>query len=141
MVNNILSKTQNAQHLRVVAAMYDFHNNLIISTCSDQHASDLLKYTNHFIPQIDRGYETLVREDKKWFKIQVDGICTSKTLIDGSNDIHNSTDLHEELSVCNPSYSRAAKSVVAKPTYDEVKGRDTRHVQNCNSAHTKTDPQ
>lgn len=116
-INNVLLKTQNAQHLRVVAATYNFHNNLIISTRSDQRASDLLKYTEHFVPQLARGYETQVREDKKWFKIQVDGICTSKTLIDGSNDIHNSTDLHEELSVCNPSYARAAKSVVAKPRW------------------------
>ena len=125
LVNTELSKTQDTQQLKVVAATYNFHNNLIISTRSDQRALDLIKHARLFVPQLSKGYNTVVREDKKWFKIQIDGICTSKTTVDGSKDIHSDLDLHEELSVCNPSYAKAAKHVVAKPRWMRSKEETT----------------
>jgi len=82
-INNVLVNSQSlkAKHIKATAAAYNNHSNLIVLTHTDQHTSDLLQYLELFLPLIRQGYETSAIEDKKWFKIQIDGVSQYFSLL------------------------------------------------------------
>jgi hypothetical protein len=78
-INNTLASNQSACHLKVVAANFNTQGNLIMSTRSDQTANDLLKFKDLLTPILSRlgnNIEVQLREDRKWFKIQIDAVST-----------------------------------------------------------------
>ena len=119
-INSSLDKNPACKHLRVVAASFNPQGNLILSTRSDQLAADLLNFQNKISPtitHISNNQQFILREDKKWFKLQIDGVNTSSVSI-GNNTILNSADsIHMELTACNPIYANLHNSLVSKPRW------------------------
>ena len=75
-INTSLAKNPACSHLRVVAASFNPQGNLILSTRADQLAADLLQFQNEISPtitHISNNQQFILREDKKWFKLQIDG--------------------------------------------------------------------
>jgi len=105
-----------ARHIKVVAATYNNQGNLIVSTCADQRASDLLQYAEDFLPHISQGHETSALEDKHWFKIQIDGVSTHTTINHGPRSLLDTETVHQELITCNPTYAIATDHIVAPPS-------------------------
>jgi len=116
-INNALTNSQSlkAKHIKVVAVMYNNHGNLIVSTCADQRASDLLQYAEKFLPLINQGHKTCALEDKQWFKIQVNGVSTHTMMNYRPRTILTAEMVHEELMVCNPTYTQAVDHIVTTP--------------------------
>ena len=110
--------------VKIVAASFNTQGNLIISTRSDQTASDLLKYRDSIVPvltNIGNTQSIVLREDKKWFKIQIDAVNTS-TISIGNERVHITADaVHEELTACNPQYANMLNSIVSKPCWLRAK--------------------
>jgi hypothetical protein len=125
-VNGALERNPDSRHLRVVAAKFSVQGNLVLSTRADQTASELIKVANVITPIVNpKNLPVTFREDKKWFKIQVDGVSTTTYAFDGTSATHNSDSIHNELTSCNPSYAAAASHIVALPrwmrTYEELR--------------------
>ena len=114
----------NLNPVKIVAASFNTQGNLIISTRSDQIASDLLKYRDSIVPvltNIGNTQSIVLREDKKWFKIQIDAVNTS-TISIGNERVHITADaVHEELTACNPQYANMLNSIVSKPRWLRAK--------------------
>ena len=70
--------------MKVVAANFNNQGNLILSTRADQTAVELLKHQNlysHLLANLGGRQDVVLREDKKWFKIQIDGVNTGALTI------------------------------------------------------------
>jgi hypothetical protein len=122
-LNAALTTHHPGNQLKVVAANFNPQGNLILSTRADQTASELLKYRDTILPvlaKLDNNLSTNdieLREDKKWFKIQIDAVNTSYISI-GREKIPITADMvHEELLSCNPRYAQLAESLVSKPRW------------------------
>ena len=125
-VNAALEKNPRSRHLRVVAAKFSMQGNLILSTRADQTAAELAQVSDVIAPIINPNNLPIVfREDKKWYKIQIDGVSTTAYGYDGTHATHNSDSIHNELSSCNPAYASALAHIVAPPrwmrTYEELR--------------------
>ena len=119
-INTALSKNNQAKHLKVVAANFNNQGNLIVSTRSDQTADQLIKFQNlfyHIFTDLYQNQEVLLREDKKWYKIQIDGVNTGSLTIGNGRVLHSADSVHMELMSCNPNYTNAQKHIVAKPRW------------------------
>jgi hypothetical protein len=119
-VNEALGENPTSAHLHIVAATYNQQGNLILSTRSDQTAAEVVPFTKQFIERIAQGHKTEAREDKRWFKIQVDGVSTRSTAItiDGPQIVVRSPlEIHEHLARCNPAYADAIPNIVALPRW------------------------
>jgi len=128
-VNNALATKQESNHLKVVAATYNHQRNLILSTRADQTAAQLLPFAEIFTPQIAQGHTVVAREDKRWYKIQVDGLSTIAVTIDGRRTVHTPDAIHKELAVCNPSYTEATDSIVAPPRWMRTAEETSRNIR------------
>ena len=117
-INNALNTNTRSKHLRVVAAKYNAQGNLILSTRADQTAAELLKYADTFLPIIrDNKYDVLAREDKKWYKIQVDGMSMRRVTIEGKIGVHKPEGVHRELIACNPIYAANECHLISLPRW------------------------
>ena len=119
-INAALATKQASKHMKVVAANFNSQGNLIISTRSDQTAAELLKFHEALTPVIARignGQEFILREDKKWFKIQIDAVNTYSVSIGNGRIINQADAVHSELLSCNPQYANILSSIVAKPRW------------------------
>ena len=119
-INDGLDTNPKSKHIRVVAASFNTQGNLILSTRSDQTAEELLKFQNsfsHVLTNISNRQEVILREDKKWFKIQVDGVNTGSLSIGNGRVMHSADTVHQELANCNPIYTTALRHIVAKPRW------------------------
>lgn len=119
-VNTALSSAQRTRQIRVVAASYNKQGNIILSTRADQSAAELTKYEDIIKPALISvsGIQNVVlREDKKWYKIQIDGVNTGSLTIAGERSTHTGEKIHDELMICNPLYSQLTKHIVAKPRW------------------------
>ena len=125
-VNAALSASDSSKHMKVVAANFNPQGNLIISTRSDQTASELMKSSSTLAPIITRlcNKEVALHEDKKWYKIQVDGVNTSAISITNERITLSADAVHSELATCNPQYARLSDSLISKPkwlrSYEEL---------------------
>ena len=59
----------------------------------------------------------ILRKDKKWFKIQVDGVNTGSLSIGEGRVLYSTETVHMELLACNPLYNKAQNLIVAKPRW------------------------
>ena len=119
-INTTLSSKQASKHLKVVAANFNQQGNLIISTRADQTANELLKFREDIIPvlsNIGNSNEVQLREDKKWFKIQIDAVSTTTISITNQPITRSAEQVHEELVACNPLYAQLQSSLAAKPRW------------------------
>ena len=116
-VNEALQKSPQAKHIKVVAAKYNTQKNLILSTKADQKAEELYNHANLFLPEITKQYSYEIRVDKKWYKIQIDGIRTSSTTITGAQKENTPESLHTELLACNPYYAEARPHIISPPRW------------------------
>ena len=119
-INTALSHNQASRHLKVVAASFNSQGNLIISTRADQTASDLLKFQEVLQPVLNNlgdSNEVQLREDKKWFKIQVDAVSTHSISITNQHILRSAESVHEELLTCNPQYAQLQSTLSAKPRW------------------------
>ena len=111
---------QESKHLKVVAASYNRQGNLILSTRADQTTAELLKHEDVLKPTLARlsgNREVIIREYKKWFKIQIDGVNTGALTIGNGQVIHSAEKIHDEFLACNPHYEPLTKNIVAKPRW------------------------
>ena len=119
-INDALMTNPQVNHMKVVAASFNNQGNLILSMCSDQTAEELLKFQNtfsHILANMCEMQEVIIREDRKWFKIQIDGVSTSSLSV-GNGWIPNTTDMvHTELAACNLIYANSQDLIVVKPRW------------------------
>jgi hypothetical protein len=119
-INAALAPNQASKHLKVVAANFNAQGNLILSTRADQTANELLKFREAFLPLltgIGNTSEVQLREDKKWFKIQVDAVNTSAISITNQRIQLSADAVHEELLSCNPQYAGLQDTLTSKPRW------------------------
>ena len=121
-VNASLASNEASKHLKVVAASFNTQGNLILSTRADQAASELLRFRDTIAPllaHINNSSEVQLREDKKWYKIQVDAVSTSTISITNERILLSPEAVHEELLACNPQYTQLlnSDSLAAKPRW------------------------
>ena len=119
-INTALTANRTSKHLKVVAASFNNHGNLIISTRADQTAEELLKHKDIIIPALHNSLgnrETILREDKKWYKIQIDGMNTGSLTIGGIRKMYLPEEIHTELLNCNPIYANAQNIIASKPRW------------------------
>lgn len=119
-LNAALSANQASKHMKIVAANFNPNGNLIISTRLDQSASDLLKFRSTILPIISRmnnDLGVLLREDKEWFKIQVDAVCTTSVTASNDRIVNTSDVVHSEFLACNPQYASLKDTLVSKPRW------------------------
>ena len=106
--------------MKVVAANFNAQGNLIISTRSDQTASELLKFRDLLTPilsHLSSTNEVQLREDRKWFKIQIDAVNTSAISISNERVLISAEEVHAKLLACNPQYAQLHDSLVSKPRW------------------------
>ena len=88
-----------------------------MSSRADQTAAELAKFEDAIKPVLVRlsGIQNVVvHEDKKWFKVQVDGVNTGSLTIGEGQVLYSGEKIHDELSLCNPLYAQLTKHIVAK---------------------------
>lgn len=125
-LNECLSKLPSpAKSLRVVAARYNQHGNIVVNTRADQNAEDLIKHTNVLLPLLHPTRTGSARPDKKWFKIQVDGIPTRRFTAGMEHHTHTSEEIHDQFTDLNPAYANNMEHIAAIPrwlrTEDELR--------------------
>ncbi|PPQ73555.1 hypothetical protein CVT24_007443 [Panaeolus cyanescens] len=103
--------------IRVVAAKYTQHGNIVVNTREDQKASELVKHASKVIECIHPGHPVMAREDIKWWKIQIDGIPTRRLNTDGTTYYYTEGEVHNELIDANPVYSQLDKHIIYKPRW------------------------
>ena len=104
-INASLTSTPQTKHIRVVAANYNKQGNIIISTRADQTAAELAKHEEIIKPALVRisGIrEVVIREDKKWYKVQIDGVSTGSLTLGGGRTIYTGEKIHDELLCATP---------------------------------------
>ena len=119
-INTALSLNPHAKHMKVVAANFNNQGNLILSTRTNQTADELLKFQNSFsnlLANMSNKQEIVIREDKRWYKIQIDGVATSSLSIGNGRVTHSADDVHTELMACNPLYAKSQDLIMAKPRW------------------------
>ena len=119
-LNQALGSNPKAKHIKIVAANFNYQGNLIVSTRSDQTAAELIQYRETLrIPlgDICCNREVTLKEDKKWYKIQIDGVSTGFCPGKNKFGLHCAETVHEELSACNPTYAKLQETISAKPKW------------------------
>lgn len=117
MVNAALSSRSESKHMKVVAASYNKQGNLILSTQADQTAAELMKFEHVIIPAITTSRNVIIREDKRWYKVQIDGVYTGSLTVGDGRALHSGEAVHDELLACNPLYAHLQKYIVSKPRW------------------------
>ena len=102
-INNILTAHEDSKHLKVVSTKWNGNGNCVVFTRADQTAAELEKFKDRFVHLITGGRQSIVREDKKWIKIQANGIRTGA--FDRIPGIYSSETIHAELCANNPAYA------------------------------------
>jgi hypothetical protein len=119
-LNSAISSKHPGKPVKIVAASFNTQGNLILSTRSDQTASELIKYRDTILPvlsNISDTHQIELREDSKWFKIQIDAVNTSYISIGNERLPIVAEAVHEELLACNPQYALMIDSIVSKPRW------------------------
>ena len=79
-LNAAIERSHPSRSVKIVTASFNPQGNLIISTRADQTANKILRYRDAVLPvltNIGNSQHVELREDKKWFKIQIDAVNTS----------------------------------------------------------------
>jgi hypothetical protein len=101
-INRRLLENPESRNLVVAAVKWNSHGNCILIMRADQNAKELIKFKDRFIDLITKGRTAEVREDKKWYKVQVNGIRTGA--YDPIPTVYTPEDISKELFHKNPIY-------------------------------------
>ena len=119
-LNTAIERSHPSRSVKIVTASFNPQGNLIISTRADQTANEILRYRDAVLPvltNIGNSQHVELREDKKWFKIQIDAVNTSTISIGNERVPVAEETVHTELLECNPQYAQMLESIVSKPRW------------------------
>ena len=119
--------------MRIVSAKWNANGNCVVFTRADQKAADLIQFKDRFIKVVAQGRQAIARVDKKWVKIQVNGVRTGT--FDLTPTLYTPETIHEELRANNPAY--AALNIIAPPRW--MRTQDELRTQNYSSVVFATD--
>ncbi|KAJ3562483.1 hypothetical protein NP233_g9541 [Leucocoprinus birnbaumii] len=115
-INRHLQANGAPEHLTVTAVKWNRQGNCVVVTRSDQTAADILPYTNGIANVIIQGATGIVREDKRWYKIEINNVRTGSK--DGNGEgVYTSQFIHDRLAYTNPEYRNIADHIVLKPRW------------------------
>ena len=132
-INEALGNHEDSRHMRIVSAKWNANGNCVVFTRADQKAADLIQFQDRFIDIVAQGRQAIARVDKKWVKIQVNGVRTGT--FDLTSTLYTPETIHEELRANNPAY--AALNVIALPRW--MRTQDELRTQNYSSVVFATD--
>ncbi|KAJ7288036.1 hypothetical protein C8J57DRAFT_1047862 [Mycena rebaudengoi] len=103
-INARLAASNEARHLKVVSTKWNGNGNCVVFTRADQTAKELLKYKNLFVDLIAKNHQTVVLEDLKLLKIQVNRVRTG--WFDTIPGLYTPQLIDQELRENNPAYAK-----------------------------------
>jgi len=75
-INQLLKSNGVPDNQVVIAVKWNLQGNCIVITCSDTTTADIIPFTEGIANVIIPGATGTIREDKKWFKIEVNNVRT-----------------------------------------------------------------
>jgi len=108
-INVSLTSKGTLPDLKITAIKWNTQGNCIAFTRTDQTATTVLPFASELPNVIAPGHNGQVREDKKWFKVEIRNVRTGACNYNGS-DIYTPQTIHRHLCEVNPEY--AALNVV-----------------------------
>lgn len=115
-INRHLRANGAPEHLIITAIKWNKQGNCIAVTRSDQTAAEILPFCDNLTNAIIPGSSGTVREDKKWYKIEIGNVRTGAKDGDGEG-VYSTETIHQHLMARNPEYSALAKHIVMKPRW------------------------
>ena len=109
-----LTSKGTSPDLKITAIKWNTQENCIAFTRTDQTAAAVLPFASELPNVIAPGYNGQVREDKKWFKVEIWNVRTGACDYNGSG-IYTPQTIHQHLREVNPEY--AALNVVMLPQW------------------------
>ncbi|KAG6867174.1 hypothetical protein C0993_006031 [Termitomyces sp. T159_Od127] len=102
LINNHLAHAENAKHLCVAFAHYNFNQNLVIMMHEDQKGKELRQHMEKFIDIFGVPAHTIkmITDDRR-YKVRINGVWTGRDGKDDENSIHTPKDLLEEIQQFN----------------------------------------
>ena len=113
-INASLTSKGAPLDLKITAIKWNTQGNCIAFTRTDQTAAAVLPFTSELPNVIAPGHNGQVREDKKWFKVEIQNVRTDAYDYNGSG-IYTPQTIHQHLREVNPEY--AALNVVILPRW------------------------
>lgn len=114
-INAALKQNDASKHLLVINVKWNKRRNCILTVRDGQTGAELAKHAPLFSHLIAPTPDAItVREDKKWFKIQVNGVRTGTQDALNRNPYTPET-LHAELCAKNPVYAKT--SIIQAPRF------------------------
>jgi len=95
-INQLLKSNGTPDNQVVTAVKWNLQRNCIVITCSDTTVADIIPFTEGIANVIIPGATGTIRENKKWFKIEVNNVKTGVRDSNGK-DIYSSEFIHENL--------------------------------------------
>ena len=113
-INVSLTSKGAPPDLKITAIKWNTQGNCIAFTRTDQTAAAVLPFASELPNVIAPGHNGQVREDKKWFKVEIRNVRTGAFDYNGSG-IYTPQTIHQHLREVNPEY--AALNVVMLPRW------------------------
>ena len=98
--------------LKIIAIKWNTQENCIVFTRTNQTATVVFSFTSELPNVIALGYNGQVREDKKWFKVEIQNVKTGACNYN-SSCIYIPQIIHQHLCKVNPKYT--ALNVIILP--------------------------
>jgi len=95
-INQLLKSNGAPDNQVVTVVKWNLQGNYIIITYSDTTAADIIPFTEGIANVIIPGATDTIREDKKWFKIEVNNVRTGARDSNGK-DIYSPEFIYENL--------------------------------------------
>ena len=103
-INASLTSKGTPPDLKITAIKWNTQGNCIAFTRTNQTAATVLSFTSKLPNVIVPGHNRQVREDKKWFKVEIQNIRTGAFNYNGSG-IYTPQIIHKHLHKVNPEYT------------------------------------
>ncbi|KAG6898485.1 hypothetical protein C0993_006545, partial [Termitomyces sp. T159_Od127] len=113
LINDRLSRSNEAKHLCVASAHYNYNQNLVIMMREDQKGEELRQHAGIFADVFGVPAHTIemITDDRR-YKVRINGVWTGR---DGEDSIHTPDDLLEEIERFNPVLSKV--KLIGKPRW------------------------
>ncbi|KAG5734856.1 putative 115 kDa protein in type-1 retrotransposable element [Termitomyces sp. T112] len=124
LINDRLACSENAKHLCVASAHYNYNQNLVIMLCEDQKGEELWRHAEEFIDIFRVPAHTIeMVTDNRQYKVRINGIWMGR---DGEGEPNTPEDLLEEIERFNPVMSKV--KLLSKPRWmraeADLRGKD-----------------
>ncbi|KAH0580049.1 hypothetical protein H2248_002863 [Termitomyces sp. 'cryptogamus'] len=124
LINDRLARSENAKHLCVASAHYNYKQNLVIMLREDQKGKELRRHAEEFIDIFGVPAHTIemVTDDRR-YKVRINGVWMGR---DGEGELNTPEDLLEEIERFNPVMSKV--KLLSKPRWmraeADLRGKD-----------------